>query len=32
MNHFYTTFGINIKGIFSFLRELPEASSYAMRK
>jgi hypothetical protein len=32
MNHFYYTFGLNFKTIVNFLRELPKASSYAIRK
>ncbi len=32
MNYLYATFGPNFMSIVNFLRELPKASSYAIRK
>ncbi len=32
MNYLNSTFGLNLSSIVKFLSELPEASSYAIRK
>ncbi len=32
MDHFYFVLGLNFKNLLNFLRELPQASSYALRK